>query len=268
MNSLPGRERRLTIGWCLLGCFLLLGIESVGVELAPLGLLVYVLFVRLVERRRCWELRGGMRGLGEAALGMALGSLCVGVPLAVGIALIGSLPTLFVSRHLVLLAIVAVLPVLIEEPVFRGLVLRCAELRYGSVPALLISSVVFTALHYSPGTPLQPSRLILVFLLGLALGAAYILTRRLWLGIGLHAANNLAFVLVLGLRFASTGKEPNVGDAPFMIAAACLLCLAAALIMLGWRRAQYVSAAEAGRLQATGGVPRRGHDTSGTLVKG
>ena len=252
----------------MLGCFLLLGIESVGVELAPLGLLVYVLFVRLVERRRCWELRGGMRGLGEAALGMALGSLCVGVPLAVGIALIGSLPTLFVSRHLVLLAIVAVLPVLIEEPVFRGLVLRCAELRYGSVPALLISSVVFTALHYSPGTPLQPSRLILVFLLGLALGAAYISRGGCGWASACTRRTTLPSCSCWGSGCASTGKEPNVGDAPFMIAAACLLCLAAALIMLGWRRAQYVSAAEAGRLQATGGVPRRGHDTSGTLVKG
>ncbi len=76
-----------------------------------------------------------------------------------------------------------------EEVFFRGFVLQGLANRWGSAPALILSSAVFAALH------LAPALLLPVFVTGLLLGFLYLRTGSLWPCIAVHAAQNLVAVL-------------------------------------------------------------------------
>ncbi len=96
----------------------------------------------------------------------------------------GAFPLL--QNLLLVLAVVGTGPIL-EEMGFRGVILHRWTRKWGLVPAALLTSLFFCLLHLNlPGT----------FLLGLVLCAVYVRTGSLWLAIGLHAANNLAALLV------------------------------------------------------------------------
>jgi uncharacterized protein len=78
----------------------------------------------------------------------------------------------------------------LEEVVMRGVVFRILEQSLGSWIALAISAAIFGLLHLlNPGATLLNAVCIMVEA-GVLLGAAYMLTRRLWLCIGIHAAWN------------------------------------------------------------------------------
>jgi membrane protease YdiL (CAAX protease family) len=93
---------------------------------------------------------------------------------------------------------VTVAPVL-EELLFRGLVLRGLMMRVGFWPAALVSSAVFGLLH---ATAADASGLLVVAtlaLLGLGLCLLTRLTGRLGPAIGVHALHNATAVLVVAL---------------------------------------------------------------------
>lgn len=92
------------------------------------------------------------------------------------------LPGSFAVLSIVALAVVT--PVA-EEIFFRGFVLRGFVNRWGVVPGIFLSSVIFAALHFQPGV------IIPVFITGLLLGTLYWQTGSIWPGIGVHAAQNL-----------------------------------------------------------------------------
>ena len=75
-----------------------------------------------------------------------------------------------------------------EEVFFRGFILRGLINRWGFAPALVVSAVVFSALH------LAPALLLPVFVTGLLLGFLYQRTGSLWPCIAVHAAQNLVAV--------------------------------------------------------------------------
>lgn len=85
---------------------------------------------------------------------------------------------------------VAVFSGLFEEVLFRGVLFRHIETLLGSWAALVITSALFGAAHLAnPGaTPF--AALAVAMEAGILLGAAYLLTRRLWLAVGIHAAWN------------------------------------------------------------------------------
>lgn len=87
------------------------------------------------------------------------------------------------GRLAVILFAVAGAPVL-EEFVFRGLVQRPLERRWGPAPAIAATSLVFALGHFLPWV------LPLHLLLGLTFGYAVYATRSIWAGVILHAANN------------------------------------------------------------------------------
>ena len=84
-----------------------------------------------------------------------------------------------------------VFPAISEEIMFRGIFFRWLEELGGSWFALALTSAFFGLAHlYNPGaTPL--TSFFIAVEAGILLGAAYMLTRSLWLPIGLHAAWNL-----------------------------------------------------------------------------
>jgi len=120
-------------------------------------------------------------------LGFGLYTLCVLIAIALGLYRIegfngwqGVLRSLWV---------IPLAPVF-EELLFRGVVFRILEEVLGGWLALVLSSVAFGLIHMgNPGETFAGIAAIAI-VFGPMLAAPYMLTRRLWLGIGLHGAWN------------------------------------------------------------------------------
>jgi hypothetical protein len=152
----------------------------------------FTLYTRAAEGRAVTEFaaRGALR---EWLAGLAIGIL-------VFAAIIGVLGALGVYRadgaasasSLVAPFCDATLAGVFEETVCRGVLFRVLEQSLGSYWALLISSVLFGAAHlFNPNASLLAAAQVALEA-GLLLGAAFMLTRRLWLAIGIHAGWNFA----------------------------------------------------------------------------
>jgi membrane protease YdiL (CAAX protease family) len=76
-----------------------------------------------------------------------------------------------------------------EEILIRGILFRILEEKLGSTISLLISAIIFGALHMANPNSTLISGLCVV-MAGLLLGAAYICTRNLWFPIAIHFAWN------------------------------------------------------------------------------
>ena len=85
--------------------------------------------------------------------------------------------------------VVAVLPALLEEMVFRGYVLQVLR-PYGAGLAIVASSLLFSLMH---GNVMQ---IPFAFIVGLALGFVVVKTNCIWVACGLHFLNNLMSVLL------------------------------------------------------------------------
>jgi uncharacterized protein len=150
----------------------------------------YCAYVRIVEKRPVVEL-SGPRMLRELGAGVLLGAfllcLTVGVLAAFGVYQVtGS------NGWAAMLATVPgfVLFGVLEEVVMRGIVFRILEQSLGSWIALAISAAIFGLLHLlNPGTTLLNAGSVMMEA-GVMLAAAYMVTRRLWLCIGIHVAWN------------------------------------------------------------------------------
>lgn len=93
-----------------------------------------------------------------------------------------------------------------EELLFRGILLRLLEAWSGTWWALALTSALFGARHLLEGV--SPIGAVLIALNGGALlGACYLVTRRLWLAIGLHMAANFVQGGVFGLSLFGIGNS-------------------------------------------------------------
>jgi membrane protease YdiL (CAAX protease family) len=160
------------------------------IALAIAGFAVYVGHARFIEQRAVDELR--VQGLWrEFGLGLLIGAslytVCELVLMALGIYRITGLNPL---SFLVPAIAMAVSSSVFEELLFRGVLYRSVETWLGSWAALVVSSLVFGLSHLlNPQATLEGALFIAVEA-GLLLGAAFMLTRRLWLSIGFHMAWN------------------------------------------------------------------------------
>jgi hypothetical protein len=153
-------------------------------------LIVYAGVVYFIERRPVSELalRPMARELGMGLLlGFSLYSACVLILMALGNYRIDGLH----PWHVLLTGLATALATgVFEELWFRGVVFRLAQEWFGTWAALVVSSLVFGFVHWdAEGATLQGLVSISLWA-GLLLSATYLLTGRLWLGIGLHAAWN------------------------------------------------------------------------------
>jgi membrane protease YdiL (CAAX protease family) len=149
----------------------------------------YSLYVRKVERRAVAELSRNGAGK-ELALGVALGSaiflLALGAIAAAGaFRVTGSAPMSVLIKPLAEMMLVA----LFEEILFRGIFFRIVEQSLGSWIALLLTGLVFAATHM-PNAHSTLLAVAITALAGVMFAAAYMVTRRLWLAIGIHFAWN------------------------------------------------------------------------------
>ena len=145
-----------------------------------------------------------------------------------------------------------------EELLFRGVLFRILDERVGSVVALVVSSLLFGLTHLVNDHATLWGTLALGIEGGTLTAACYLLTRSLWLPIGLHFAWNFTHIGIFGLPTSSSVGAAETGllhttlTGPDLLSGgtfgpeaglpALLLCLAAAFFLL--RRA-----ARTGRLR-------------------
>lgn len=87
-----------------------------------------------------------------------------------------------------LVAVIFLAPV-VEELFFRGLLLRTWIAKWGARPAIIVSSVIFAALHVN---------VLGAFIISIVLSLSYMWTGRLAVPILIHMANNLIGMLIMG----------------------------------------------------------------------
>jgi CAAX protease family protein len=150
----------------------------------------YCFYVRWVERRVVIEL-SLKQAIPEIATGLAAGALLFAVTIGI-LAAIGVYRVTGSNGWQPMVAGIAgfILFGVLEEVIMRGILFRIVEQTLGSWIALGISAAVFGALHLlNPGATSLDAAAISVEG-GVLLAAAYMLTRRLWLCIGMHIAWN------------------------------------------------------------------------------
>jgi uncharacterized protein len=102
----------------------------------------------------------------------------------------------FEGRALFLVIVAVVAAPLVEELVFRGVLFRKLRFQRGAPFALLLTSLLFAALH--------PGRQLNMAILGMQLVLLYTSTRTLWAPVLSHLINNSVGV---GVLIASSGVE-------------------------------------------------------------
>jgi membrane protease YdiL (CAAX protease family) len=152
----------------------------------------YKLAVRHLGERERDDL-AGPQAWRELAAGLAFGALLFG--LIVGVAALagdyriagpGDTSNLWPS-----LVSDGLGPAVAEEIVFRGILYRWIEELSGSWIALLVSAALFGLSHMDNPNADTISTVGIALEGGILLGGAYMLTRRLWLPMGIHAAWNV-----------------------------------------------------------------------------
>jgi hypothetical protein len=152
----------------------------------------YSLFCRLIEGRPVVEfaLPGAATELGAGlAAGLVLFSGVVAVIAAFGgYSVVGTRS----AAVLVPALAVAIASGFSEEIIFRGWFFRLVEQWLGTWIALILSAVLFGALHLGNPHATLLAGAAIALEAGVMLAAIYLITRRLWAAIGVHAAWNFA----------------------------------------------------------------------------
>lgn len=164
----------------------------VAILAAAIFVAIYVAFCLFIERRPAREFAtpGAVAELGAGlGIGLVLFSAIVGV-----IALFGGYRVIGYHDASVLVPVVgiAIVSGFTEEIMFRGWFFRLTEQWLGSWAALILSAALFGALHLgNPNATLLAGAAISLEA-GIMLAAVFMITRRLWAAIGIHAAWNFA----------------------------------------------------------------------------
>lgn len=157
----------------------------IGITLA-----LYFAFVKTIEQRTVSEL--SFSGMGkEFGTGLLMGgglfTLCIVIMMILGVYKIEGLNnwTLLLSTIWMGLS-----SGFFEEILFRGVLLGIVEKTFGSWIAIAVSSLAFGLIHLqNPGATFQGVMFIAIEA-GVLLAAMYIVTQRLWMGMGFHMAWN------------------------------------------------------------------------------
>ena len=172
---------------------------------------VYKLAIRHLGERPRDDLR-----LADAPKGLGLGLLFGAVLFSavVGVAALADVYNIVGeggTSDLVRMAIaVAILPGFMEELLFRGIMFRWIEEFAGSWVALLLTSALFGLGHFYNPNATAFSSFAIALEAGVLLGGAYMLTRNLWLAIGLHAAWNFTQGWIFDVPVSGTNQDGMV----------------------------------------------------------
>ena len=222
---------------------------------------VYRAYVRVVERRPVTELSWAPKELGAGMMvGFGLVSLTVGV-----LWLLGDYRITGAGAWTAVFAVLANdgAGAFVEEILLRGVVFRITEERLGTWIALAISALMFALLHLASGNATVTSTVVVGIEAGVLLSAAYVLTGKLWLAVGIHFAWDFAQDYIFGISGGATGlvRAELTGPMPLsggasgiegsilalglcLVVGAYLLARAARkgrIVRPSWRRARVIS---------------------------
>jgi membrane protease YdiL (CAAX protease family) len=166
---------------------------------------VYRAYVHLVEKRNVTELSrtGATKELATGVLvGFGLVSVSIGLLWLLGdyrVTGLGGWTAIFI-----LLASNGA-GAFVEEIMLRGVVFRISEEKLGTWIAIIISAVLFALLHLASANATITSVIVVGLEGGVLLSAAYVLTRRLWLAIGIHFAWDFSQDFIFGVSRGTEG---------------------------------------------------------------
>jgi membrane protease YdiL (CAAX protease family) len=245
-----------------------------GVLIVANLLLIYFSWGHFVERRPVSELalpgRGRELGIG-LLLGFGLITVCILIAVALGIYRIEGIDSW--QNPLAVKGFVLLVPIS-EELIFRGVVFRILEGVFGGWVALALSSVWFGLIHLGNEGETFVGIAAIALAFGPMLSAPYMLTRRLWMGIGLHMAWNYTMGAIYSVNISGneakglfktivTGPEwltgGNAGLEGSLIAILVSLTFTVVMLVLAVRRGAIVPPSWKHKPEpepGMGGVPR------------
>ena len=191
----------------------LLGLQAFLYVLTAAGVLaLYALWWKWTEKRRAADLP--LRRLaGDTAIGFGVGVLFFVVVTGV-IALLGGYRIdsihwnwKYLIQNLFMFLVVAVG----EEVLFRGIVFRMIDDRWGTAVGLVTSALIFGFVHITNSNATGWSSLAIAIEAGLLLAAAYKWSGTLWLPIGIHWSWNYFQGPVFGFAVSGNGT-PSLID--------------------------------------------------------
>jgi len=127
------------------------------------------------------------------------------------------------GMFLMCVLVMAILPAIIEELLFRGVILKSLS-QHGTVSAVLLSSLFFAMFH------LSFTQLVYQFILGLVFALVYLRTKNLLYPILLHFVNN--FFIVTYTFIAGSDYMPYAWNT-YTIVTGILLCIVGAAAIIG-----------------------------------
>ena len=182
------------------------------VVITPAVYFAYALYVRLVEKRPLTEL-GFSHAAPEFGLGALVGFGLFALVIAI-LALSGSYRV--TGFEFILLPVIGALlgafvSALVQELIFRAAIYRITEEWLGTWWALAISAIVFGLIHLSSQGATIISALGVALEAGVIMAAAYALTHRVWMALGIHTAWDFANDGVFGVGVAGQTGEAIKG---------------------------------------------------------
>lgn len=184
-------------------------IALVTFAICAAGYAAYAGLVRLAEARWPSEL-----ALGPAAVELAIGLLVGAAMLSLVVAILvvsglydmtgprASSPWGMIS--------VGVFSGMMEELILRAIVLRLLMRAFGAWPALGLSAALFGAMHLGNPNATPTAAIAIAVEAGLMLASFYLLTGRLWMSVGVHAAWNFAQGWIWGARVSGNEVKESL----------------------------------------------------------
>ena len=159
---------------------------AIAVAMAVAIMVFYAAWGKVIERREVTEL--SLPGAGRefaigALVGTALYTACVLLLMVLGMYKIEGLNPLSIMIPGIAMAVKSAV---FEELVFRGILFGSVEAMAGSWIAIIISSLVFGFIHLLNPSATIGGAVYICIEAGLLFSAAYMVTRRLWMAMGLH----------------------------------------------------------------------------------
>jgi len=169
----------------------------------------YIYFFRRYEKRAVTEFSN--KGIAKyIIIGTLLGILLQSLTILV-IILNGGFEIVAVNpfSYVIIPFTVAFSVAIFEEILIRGIIFRIVEEKLGSYISLLITAIIFGALHLANPNSTLMSGLCVGIEAGFLMGAAYIYARNLWFPIAIHFAWNFMQSGIFGA--ITSGNEKTSG---------------------------------------------------------
>ena len=172
-------------------------------------ILSYIYFYRKYEKREIGEFSG--KGLlKNTVLGVLTGTILQGLTILV-IYFWGNFQLISVNPFSSMITpfAVAFSVAIFEETLLRGIIFRIVEEKLGSYISLLISAIIFGAVHLlNPDSSVISS--ICIGIVGFMFGASYIYSRSLWLPIAIHFSWNFVQSGIFGAITSGNEKTSSL----------------------------------------------------------